>query len=42
MKEQQTNEKEVIEVDYIDRNNYKEYIGKTVKVINDEIGRAHV
>ena len=32
MKEQQTNEKEVIEVEYIDQDNYKEYIGKTVKV----------
>ena len=26
------NENEVIEVDYIDHDNYKEYIGKTVKV----------
>ena len=26
------NENEVIEVEYIDRNNYEEYIGKTVKV----------
>ena len=32
MKEQQTNEREVIEVEYIDQDNYKEYIGKTVKV----------
>ena len=31
MKEQQTNGK-VIEVEYIDQDNYKEYIGKTVKV----------
>ena len=32
IKEQQTNEK-VIEVDRIDQTNYKEYIGKTVKVM---------
>ena len=32
MKEQQTNEKEEIEVEYIDHDNYKKYIGKTVKV----------
>jgi len=32
MKEQQTNEKEVIVVDYINKYNYEEYIGKTVKV----------
>ena len=31
MKEQQTNGK-VIVVEYIDQNNYKKYIGKTVKV----------
>ena len=31
------NENEVIVVDYIDRNNYKEYIGKTVKVIGDVV-----
>ena len=35
MKEQQTNEKEVIEVDNIDKDNYKEYIGKAVKVKGD-------
>ena len=35
MKEQQTNEKEVIVVDRIDKDNYKEYIGKTVKVTGD-------
>ena len=35
MKEQQTNEKEVIVVDHIDQNNYKEYIGKTIKVTGD-------
>ena len=29
------NEKEVIEVDHIDKDNYKEYIGKTVKVTGD-------
>ena len=35
MKEQQTFEKEVIVVDHIDQDNYKEYIGKTVKVTGD-------
>ena len=35
MKEQQTNEKEVIEVEYIDRDNYEDYIGKTIKVTGD-------
>ncbi|HHV41517.1 MAG TPA: hypothetical protein GXX72_01530 [Clostridiaceae bacterium] len=34
MKEQQTNGK-VIVVDHIDKDNYKEYIGKTVKVTGD-------
>jgi len=34
MKEQQTNGK-VIEVDHIDKYNYEEYIGKTVKVKGD-------
>ena len=34
MKEQQTNGK-VIVVDHIDKDNYKEYIGKTVKVAGD-------
>ena len=29
------NENEVIVVEYIDHNNYKEYIGKTVKVTGD-------
>lgn len=29
------NENEVIAVEYIDRDNYEEYIGKTVKVIGD-------
>ena len=37
MKEQQTNEKEVIEVDHINKDNYKEYIGKTVKVTGDVV-----
>ena len=38
MKEQQTNEQisnEVIEVEHINKDNYKEYIGKTVKVTGD-------
>src|SRR5690554_1650575 len=37
MKEQQTNEKEVIVVDYINKYNYEEYIGKTVKVTGDVV-----
>lgn len=36
MKEQQTNEK-VIVVDYINKYNYEEYIGKTVKVTGDVV-----
>jgi hypothetical protein len=40
MKEQQTNEKEVITVHHIDQNNYKEYIGKTVKVTGNVILRG--
>ena len=31
------NENEVIEVDHIDEDNYKEYIGKTVKVTGDVV-----
>ena len=34
------NENEVIEVEYIDRNNYKEYIGKTVKVTGNVLLRG--
>ncbi len=37
MKEQQTNENEVIEVDHINEDNYQEYIGKTVKVTGDVV-----
>ena len=39
MKEQQTNGK-VIVVEYIDQNNYKEYIGKTVKVTGNVLLRG--